>query len=66
MIGMTELGVLIAFLFYAAGSLVIVVVIFAIWHVMKAHVRLAASMERMAESIAKIEETTRSRERERL
>jgi len=35
------------------------VVIFAIWQGMKAHVRLAASMERMAESIEKIEETIR-------
>lgn len=50
---------LIAFLIYAAGIIAIVVVIFAIWQGMRAHVRLAASMERMAESMAKVEETIR-------
>jgi len=50
---------LVAFLIYAAGVIAVVVVIFAIWQGMKAHVRLAASMERMAESIEKIEETIR-------
>ena len=50
---------LVAFLIYAAGVIAVVVVIFAIWRGMKAHVRLAASMERMAESIEKIEETIR-------
>jgi hypothetical protein len=49
----------IAFLIYAAGIIAIVVVIFAIWHGMKAHVRLAASMERMAESIERIEKIIR-------
>jgi hypothetical protein len=54
-----EIYALVAFLIYAAGIMAIVVVIFAIWHGMKAHVRLAASMERMAESIEKIEKTMR-------
>jgi hypothetical protein len=49
----------IAFLVYAAVVIAIVVVIFAIWQGMKAHVRLAASMERMAKSMEKIEETIR-------
>ena len=63
MIEMIGIYAFIAFLIYAAGIAAIVVVIFAIWHGMKAHVRLAASMERMAASMEKIEETIRSREK---
>jgi hypothetical protein len=50
---------LIAFLIYAAGIIAIVVVIFAIWQGMKAHVRIAASMERTAQSMERIEEAIR-------
>jgi hypothetical protein len=57
--GILGVYALIAFLIYAAGIIAIVVVIFAMWNGMKAHLRLAASMERMAESIEKIEETIR-------
>ncbi|HEX5083397.1 MAG TPA: hypothetical protein VFY40_15235 [Blastocatellia bacterium] len=48
-------GAFIAFLIYAGGIIAIVVAIFAVWQGMKAIIRLAASMERVAESMEKIE-----------
>jgi hypothetical protein len=57
--GIMKVYALFGLLLYAAGIIAIVVFIFAIWHGMKAHVKLAASMERMAKAIERIEETIR-------
>jgi hypothetical protein len=54
-----ELFALVGFLIYAAGIIAAVVVVIAIWRGMKAHERLAESMERVAEYTERIEATIR-------
>jgi hypothetical protein len=56
------LGVLINAVLIAAGGVVVI----AIWYGMRALVKMANSVARMAEAVERIEETIRSREKERV
>ena len=54
---MVEIFALFAFLIYGAGLIAGLMVVIAIWRGMKAHEKMAAPMERMANDTERIEET---------
>ena len=59
MIEIMEIYALVAFLIYAATIVAGIIIVIAIWRGMKAHEKMAASMERMADATNRIGETIR-------